>query len=264
MYTIIIRIVLVLGIFVGLILFLRWLFYRSFSRKDHRATDVVHKINCFIYDSGIEVGETAKKAWTNNQAAGKPTGAGLAKGALLNIGVSAAKLLDPRKQVAFLIKKELEQAYRQLELALDNAEQHGSKQAIEYVAQCKERLDSIERGLSEDRPISEIISTIKTVCDNAQRIAEAVSFSDDASSNGNKTDETKSQSLYDVLGVSRDATTEEIKKAFRLLAQLYHPDKYATLNESKRQQMEEEFKVINQAHETLSDPEKRKLYDQSS
>ncbi len=62
---------------------------------------------------------------------------------------------------------------------------------------------------------------------------------------------------YDVLGVARDASDEEIKKAFRKLAHKYHPDvaKDKTTGEAK-------FKEINEANEVLSDPEKRRKYDE--
>ena len=62
---------------------------------------------------------------------------------------------------------------------------------------------------------------------------------------------------YEVLGVSKTATDEEIKKAYRKLALKYHPD-YNPGDKSA----EEKFKEINEAHEVLSDPEKRKRYDQ--
>ncbi len=62
---------------------------------------------------------------------------------------------------------------------------------------------------------------------------------------------------YATLGISRDATAEEIKKAFRKLARQYHPD-VAT----DKKAAEEKFKEINEANEVLSDPEKRKKYDQ--
>ncbi|MES2309806.1 MAG: DnaJ C-terminal domain-containing protein [Verrucomicrobiota bacterium] len=61
---------------------------------------------------------------------------------------------------------------------------------------------------------------------------------------------------YDVLGLSRNASDEEIKKAFRKLARQYHPD--VAKNKATA---EEKFKAINEAHEVLSDPEKRKKYD---
>jgi curved DNA-binding protein len=62
---------------------------------------------------------------------------------------------------------------------------------------------------------------------------------------------------YQILGVSRDATADEIKKAYRKLAAKYHPDK----NPGDKS-AEEKFKEINEAKEVLTDPEKRKLYDQ--
>lgn len=62
---------------------------------------------------------------------------------------------------------------------------------------------------------------------------------------------------YEVLGVSRDATEEEIKKAYRRLARKYHPD----MNPDNKEEAAEKFKEIHEAYEVLSDPEKRARYD---
>lgn len=62
---------------------------------------------------------------------------------------------------------------------------------------------------------------------------------------------------YAVLGVSKTATSEEIKKAYRKLARQYHPDVNPNKEEATRK-----FKEVNEANEVLSDPEKRKKYDQ--
>ncbi len=61
---------------------------------------------------------------------------------------------------------------------------------------------------------------------------------------------------YEVLGVSRSASQEEIKKAYRSLAKKYHPDV------NKSPDAPEKFKEINEAYEVLSDPQKRQNYDQ--
>src|SRR5437879_13059636 len=62
---------------------------------------------------------------------------------------------------------------------------------------------------------------------------------------------------YQVLGVPETATVDEIKRAFRRLAKQHHPDR----NPGKPQAAER-FKEINEAHDVLSDPAKRKQYDQ--
>jgi curved DNA-binding protein len=62
---------------------------------------------------------------------------------------------------------------------------------------------------------------------------------------------------YAVLGISRDATPDDIKKAFRKLARQYHPDVA-----KDKKNAEAKFKEINEAHEVLSDPDKRQKYDE--
>ena len=61
---------------------------------------------------------------------------------------------------------------------------------------------------------------------------------------------------YETLGVKRDASADELKKAFRQLARKYHPD----LNKGSKE-AEEKFKEINEAYQVLSDPQKKAQYD---
>jgi DnaJ-class molecular chaperone len=70
---------------------------------------------------------------------------------------------------------------------------------------------------------------------------------------------TTPRDFYQVLGLPRTASPDEIKKAYRRLARQYHPDLHSG---SKKAEMEKKFKELNEAHEILSDPDKRKKYDQ--
>ncbi len=63
---------------------------------------------------------------------------------------------------------------------------------------------------------------------------------------------------YEVLGINKNATDDEIKKAYRKLAKKYHPD----ANPNNKEEAEAKFKEVNEAYENLSDPQKRKMYDQ--
>lgn len=67
---------------------------------------------------------------------------------------------------------------------------------------------------------------------------------------------------YDVLGLAKNSTDEEIKKAYRQLASKFHPDKISGADGSpEKKQAEEKFKEVGEAYETLSNPIKRQQYD---
>src|ERR1700685_3046477 len=68
---------------------------------------------------------------------------------------------------------------------------------------------------------------------------------------------TPKKDYYEILGVKKSASAEEIRKAFRKLARKYHPD----VNPGDKT-AEEKFKVMSEANDVLSDPKKRKIYDQ--
>ncbi len=62
--------------------------------------------------------------------------------------------------------------------------------------------------------------------------------------------------LYEVLGLSRDASERDVKKAYKRLAMKYHPDR------NKGDDADEKFKEVKLAYEVLTDPQKRAAYDQ--
>lgn len=69
------------------------------------------------------------------------------------------------------------------------------------------------------------------------------------------------KNYYEILGVSKDATHDAIKKAYKKLSIKWHPDKHMNESPNKQKEAEEKFKDINEAYEVLSDPKKRQEYD---
>ena len=67
-----------------------------------------------------------------------------------------------------------------------------------------------------------------------------------------------SENYYTILGITKNANFDEIKKAYRKLAMKYHPDR----NISNKESAEKKFKEISYAYDILSDPEKKSKYDQ--
>jgi curved DNA-binding protein len=99
---------------------------------------------------------------------------------------------------------------------------------------------------------------------DSERHDEFSQVSQDAKSCANRANAQASEQMpvqfrdyYETLGVPKTATADEIRSAFRKLARKYHPDVA-----KDKKAAEEKFKEINEAYEVLSDPEKRKKYDQ--
>lgn len=62
---------------------------------------------------------------------------------------------------------------------------------------------------------------------------------------------------YEILGVSRSASADEIKSAYRRMAKKYHPDLYSMKSEEERKNAEQKFKEVQHAYAVLSDPQKK-------
>jgi DnaJ-class molecular chaperone len=73
-----------------------------------------------------------------------------------------------------------------------------------------------------------------------------------------------SENLYEILGVAKDASESDIKRAFRALSLIYHPDRNTDQDDQTKQEKTEKFKEISSAYETLKSADTRKQYDMES
>lgn len=71
----------------------------------------------------------------------------------------------------------------------------------------------------------------------------------------------KQVDLYALLGVNQNASEGEIKSGYRKAALKYHPDRHANKSEEEKKEAEAKFKLVGEAYEVLSDPEKKARYD---
>ena len=71
----------------------------------------------------------------------------------------------------------------------------------------------------------------------------------------------ENKNFYEILGIDKDASAEEIKKAYYREIKKYHPDTYSGMSEEKKKELNARAALINEAYSTLSDPEKRRQYD---
>ena len=70
---------------------------------------------------------------------------------------------------------------------------------------------------------------------------------------------TTKRDYYEILGIAKSASVDEIKRAYRGLALKYHPDRVSA---DQKKDAEEKFKELSEAYAVLSDPQKRSVYDQ--
>jgi len=71
----------------------------------------------------------------------------------------------------------------------------------------------------------------------------------------------KRKDYYKILGVDKNASGDDVKKAYKKRALIHHPDRHASATEVMRKEQEKQFKELGEAYEVLSDPKKRNRYD---
>ncbi|EWM25010.1 dnaj subfamily c member 3 protein [Nannochloropsis gaditana] len=137
-----------------------------------------------------------------------------------------------------------------------------ARQAVDSAMQMNPRLSEAHIVLSDllqaQEEYEEAVRVLKSA---AEAFAEDASVQEALKKAEIALKQSKEVNYYKVLGVDRRATTSAIKKAYRNMAKIYHPDKQAEASPEEKEKAEREFLKIAQAYEVLSDEETRAKYD---
>ena len=125
---------------------------------------------------------------------------------------------------------------------------------IDFLCDLEKDILEKSQNIEEIQDIREIFETLKFILDTGNDAQKVSELSDEDIAD---TEPEKQRNYYEIFGISRDASADEIKKAYRTLAQKHHPDK------NPGDITGEMFKLINTIYQVLKDPKKRQEYDRS-
>lgn len=129
------------------------------------------------------------------------------------------------------------------------AEMHKNREEFEEAVSFYERIYKIDNSIENREKLEEAI--FLTNCSQETNITET------------ELETMELKSFYKILGVGRNATQKEIKKAYHEKALIHHPDRHINGSEDEKKNAEERFKEIYKVYKVLSDPIRRKIYDRS-
>jgi len=258
MQVVIVTVVIIVVLF-GLGFFVQ----RLMNSNREPTADKVHKVEKQVHEAIGTLLKSGREQFNNSRVGQKMDLKSVAIIALWDLAIKNLNLLDP----GLMAKKDLEKLIQEtlvvIANARDNAVQLGSLDAQAYIEECTEELRGIAAGLNHVESLMETKRNILRIKSDAEKIAQAQSFGEDTKDAGKSFTGQKQQNYYDILKVSRNATQDEIRKSYLELAKLYHPDKYAHLADDLRAEAERRFMQMNEAYAELSNPEKKKKYDQT-
>lgn len=220
--------------------------------------DTAHKLGKQMHEAVGTLLKSGREQFKNSLIGQKMDLKNMAGIALLDLAIKNLDQLNPGLLAKKDLEKLIQEALAMIAKARENAERLGSAEAQSYIEEFTEELRGIAAGLANIESLSETKRQILEIRDHAERIAQAPSF-DDAGASEHK----KKQDYYEILRINRNATQDDIRKAYHELAKLYHPDKYAQLADDLRAEAGRRFAEMNEAYAVLSNAEKRKKYNQT-
>lgn len=224
--------------------------------------EFVFRVDKVFYGGIVSFLQAGKKVRTdkiivNNRYCRRKGISDIAEVAFWDILEKSISHFSPSKAIAKKIEKAIEEAAEILDEAMENAKIKKSQEAVDYVFDCIRELKNIAEEITNIESIADLKKTeeqIVRIKDQAEQIAGAEFFSDSEeaeSENMEDGDGDSTKSSWEILGLKEGMSDEEIKKAYRDMAQKYHPDKCSHLGDDLRVFAEKRFKEINEAYRQL-------------
>lgn len=270
-----IPLLLVVSVFVTLILLMKLFFSKGSEKK----ADKVYRVYKIVHETAQTAAKKAEEHMRHTDRYAENKKQSIILHTIFSLADKILTAISPDKQIISNASDLIEETYSTLDNAKEKAIKIGSRGGQE-AENAKEVLQIIDdycaeiAGMlqgSENSSPSQIISRLKVIMNDAKEIAEAETFinakdgseeGNDAGSHGGTGNHPGMKNFYDILEIPRNASDDEIKKAYRYMVHAHHPDKFPEGSDSKKK-AEEKIKEINEAYSTLKDPAKRKEYDKT-
>jgi len=230
------------------------------AERAYRASNLLHEMASMLTDAGRDL-------LGKSQVARPPDSNAALIAAILNFTSKKLPKLNPGNQLKNDLRKRIKEAILSIEIAQRHATDHNWQDGFNFIQECAEELSNLEGcvdGVNSIFDAKEIEEAIARVKEDAEKIAAATNFTESTDDGASEDGKKRGKTYYEILEINKSAGLEEIKKSYRRLAGLYHPDKYAHLAPDMQKQAEGKFKEINEAFSVLSDPDKRRVYDQTA
>jgi len=235
-----------------IVVFLKRLFNTLLETKEIDKVDSVFSLEKKAYDKILKFLQEGYRVTSQNPNIRNSIFMDFIVSSAFDLTMDHLKTLDPEQRIMKEIEKRLNETLICLEIARRKATENNDSISLEHL----EHYQNVLNSFSLDRhSIKDILTQIELINEKLKLIS--AQYTDPMPN------QTSTENYYKILNIAPDATSDQIKEAFHDQCKKWHPDRIPSyVAEEIRKFAENRMKLINEANETLSNPEKRRQYDE--